>query len=914
MFSTLPPSPALVSSGSLLQDPKTPSPLLQGNQSAVLNEDSRLMNPTYMHQTPLHSTANGSAGDVSDSAVKRMHYDTLPARQQHYYEEAADVVMAAKSEKKKSHKKSKKEKTTHGADKTSQASYNKLTDVRPALSSVPEGRERAQTDETVDLTSLERRRERNQEGSPLVQRTKSPSEPWAPPGNPQQVEFRYKSHSPPLIVEPDTSALERADRTWTPSEIKQVKKLRREKLINDSPITHERRRAPYTEIVLPSDIGSNPGSSRGSTGSESDTASLLAMPTGTDFVDGSQVYDIPTSQNPIGLSATSSGEKLDHTRTPSPVEQHYSVPSSLPAQHSRSPSPSNPHTPTNTTYDVPKSYMQRALSPSSRKSPPQKPLPHLPDDYVNITLKTLPPALAIDDQVYINIDDNGMNGDDVYSEIPANVGVRGSGISELSNGKHPPHSGTTKADLYSSNDTPSKAQLPSYHQPHLDAATPGGFQQFGSEDRIARKSETLARKLASEGYEFVQPAKTPVVTSPKQTSPPIFNGQGNPITDEYVVMQGPTITRKTTSMAPPHSAQLDGDNEYVTVQNQRQVPPGPTATGEKPYVNTPTRTRRRKDGYDEIDSGSILTRQVLQAQKSSAPDENVYENASVVHGPTDTGVTGTVVEMSEEYMNVQGQKQQLSSDGYEKVDLKAVQYGPTCTRAQPSTAAQPKPSVTRDTRAIHPMQAETQPGRCLRPMEKQISSDIGDLVEADVLEDSSQAANSGFDEDEYIIMRPQRQSNSSSGEENLSPDPPLVRANGNKPIPIKVQGKLLVPVAMASPTAETVANRKRSPTTGNALDSFSKKHPYENIDHQTFVPSSPPKTLEQTLSKKPMPLPRPSGVSLKNPTGSMPFPGEQEVGSQSLPKIVARAQSKPVFESIPTAKGTTAEVRRTNSQ
>ena len=97
-------------------------------------------------------------------------------------------------------------------------------------------------------------------------------------------------------------------------------------------------------------------------------------------------------------------------------------------------------------------------------------------------------------------------------------------------------------------------------------------------------------------------------------------------------------------------------------------------------------------------------------------------------------------------------------------------------------------------------------------------------------------------------MRPQRQHSSSSTEDASSPP---VRTNGHKPIPIKASAE----------------NRKRSLTVGNTPDSIPKKHPYENIKEQIFIPQSPP-LIDSALSKKPMPLPRPAGVVLKHPRKS----------------------------------------------
>ena len=879
---TPPPPLAQTYFGSVPQDLKVASPLLQGSQTAVYTDDPQRINPTYSHQMVLH------ASNPSD-LEKRQQSNTLPARQQHYYEEADDVVAAAKSEKKKSHKKSKKEKATNGAEKTSQSAYDKLSDVRPVLSSVPEERGRAQTDNISGVISLERR-ERSSE-----RRSKSPSDSL------QQVELRHKPHSPPSIVEPDSCCLDKGNRSWTPSEIKQVRKLRHEALINDSPVTHERRRALYTHMKLPGDSGANPSRSRDSSGSDSDTSSLVATPSTTEFVDGNQTYDIPTAMYPAGLSATAGGENMDCSRTPSPIEQHYSVPSSTLAHFSRSPSPSSPHTNPYTTYDVPKSCIQHASS-STPKKVPQMPLPHLPDDYVNITLKTLP-AKLMDDQVYMNVEKDELNGDDVYSEIPANVVVRGSGTLQLPHDKQqPPQLGASKADLYNNLADIKSPSVPSNHQPQLGTATGAGFQQLSSEGLMARKSETLARKLANEGYEFVQPANTPVVTSPKCSSPPTFsgNGQGNSLTDEYIVMQGPSFAGKATSMSKTPPALLDGDNEYVTVKKQGQVPADVAAAMEKPYVNTPPRSRRRKDGYDEITTGVIPTSRVHQAQQSQTPEDNMYTNPSVALGPTSNGVTGGVG-TKEGYVNVPDRKQKRSREGYDEVDVNAVRYSPTRTRAQPSSAN--TTMFQSQETGLLGTQSESSP----KLLKKQFSSDIGDLVEADVLEDSTQLAGSGLEEDEYVFMRPQRKHSSSSNEEKLSPDPPPVRANGNKPIPIKV------PTTMDSPTAETVANRKRSLTAGNALDSpsNSKKHPYENVGDQTVVLSSPPTALELSLSKKPMPLPRPSGM---HPNKFPQQPVEQEGSSPSPPKTIARVQSKPVLRNVPTAESTGAAVRRTNSQ
>ena len=108
------------------------------------------MNPTYQHQIPLHPVAGNES---SDSATDKAHqqFNTLPpflaSRQQHHhYEEAKDVV-ATKLEKKSRKEKGKKsKKSSQVAEKTPEG-YDKLADVRPQLSSVPEERDRSHSDE-----------------------------------------------------------------------------------------------------------------------------------------------------------------------------------------------------------------------------------------------------------------------------------------------------------------------------------------------------------------------------------------------------------------------------------------------------------------------------------------------------------------------------------------------------------------------------------------------------------------------------------------------------------------------------------------------------------------------------------------------------------------------------------------------
>ena len=786
------------------------------------------MNPTYQHQIPLHPVAGNES---SDSATDKAHqqFNTLPpflaSRQQHHhYEEAKDVV-ATKLEKKSRKEKGKKsKKSSQVAEKTPEG-YDKLADVRPQLSSVPEERDRSHSDE-LNAPS--------QGTVPVLQR--ATTDPLA------HVELRHKPQSPPPVVDSDMSSLDIGKRNWTKKEIKQVKKLQHETLINSSPVTHERRGAQYTEITLPSDSGSNL-SSRGSTSSESDPASNLyavpsSIPATSEFTDGHLMYDIPSNTNPSGLSVAHA--RL--ARTPSPTDQ---------VHNSRSPSPSNLSAPTDSTYDVPRS------SPSQKKTPPHKPLPHLPDDYVNVSLHTTTHQLPTDDQEYMNI--NGKEQvDDVYSEIPAHL----SKPFLPSEARQPVDAGS---DLYSN--------IPETGPYNM--GTLATSEQL--EEQLARKSETLARNLASSGYEYVQPAKTPPVMSPKRTTPP--STEGNPLTDEYIVMQGgviasPTpVTPPATTTTSAAATAVDADNEYIIVSKPKPRQ-AETATPGESYVNTPPRTRRGNDGYDEVDSNTILANQSLLARSNSAPKSHGYENASVILASKE-GSSSMVTEPTDEYVNIPESKQPRARDGYEEVNPAALRYSPPKSNAQSTNSTLPPSGVQR----LHTADATLAP---TKQLDKQISADIGDMVEADVLEEGFVRSNG--DEDEYMVMRPQRQHSSSSTEDASSPP---ARTNGHKPIPIKASAE----------------NRKRSLTVGNTPDSIPKKHPYENIKEQIFVPQSPP-LIDSALSKKPMPLPRPAGVVLKHPRKS----SSNSEGSV-VPKMV-RAFSKPVFNQA-TENGA---VRRTNSQ
>lgn len=804
----------------------------------------------------------------SDSTTEKGQQSyTLPphtsSRHHHHYEEAADVV-TTKSEKKKSRKEKDKKtkKPSVVAEQVPQAGYDKLADVRPPLDVVPEERDRTRSDETEVFL---RKQEQSANGT---QRSKCLSEPIDPM---KQVELRHKPQSPPPIVESDMSSLDTGTRNWTKKEIKQVKKLQRETLINSSPVTHERRGAQYTEIILPSDSGSNL-SSRNSTSSENDPANLYATPSSipaTDFVDGNATYDIPTTANPNGLSVSD----RQATRTPSPVDQ---------ALISRSPSPNLP----TSIYSVPRPV----VSPTQKKTPPHKPLPHLPDEYENITLRQSQILPPVDDQVYMNINGQQQPEEDVYSEIPAHLQKPTSAIHSSAITRQPSDQSIQLCDLYT--------------QPSQAAAC---NMSAAASKELAMKSETLARELASSGYEFVSPAKTPPLMSPKQTTPPPNTGS-NPLTDEYIVMQGGAIASPPPPKSPPvaSSSDVDLENEYIVVQKPSlsEVPTGPGGS----YVNTPPRSRRGRDGYDEVDSGTILMNQKLQSPQSARfrSHDHEYENASVVLAQREGGQQKALSEPNK-FVHSSEPKQPRKNDGYEEVDPYVARYSPPKTRAQ-STDSASSISTT-----AHRHQSEgvalSLPSAATgssRQLEKQVSADIGDMVEADVLEEGLVPVNGV--EDEYMVMQPQRQHSSSSTDETLS-SPPPTHTNGSKSTPIKVPIKVYVPTAKGSPAVEIPEKRKRSLTTGSALDSptnVSKKHTYENINEPVFVPHSPPQA-ESILSKKPMPLPRPAGVCLKHPAKK--FSPPQYKGSES-PKF-SRAKSKTVFSQTPAE---TVTVRRTNSQ
>ena len=790
------------SSSSLLQDYKSPSPLLQGTGPGFKDDHT---NPTYQHQFPLHPVSG------SESASDKQ-FHTLPpvlaSRQQHHhYEEAKDVVAPKKNRKEKG-KKSKK--LPQVAEKASEG-YDKLVDVRPQLSSVPEERDRSRSEEFNSPSPS---------AVPVLQR--ATTDPLA------HVELRHKPQSPPPVVDPDTSSLDNGLRNWTKTEIKQVKKLQRETLINSSPVTHERRGAQYTEITLPNDTGSNP---RDSTSSES--SSLYAVPSSipatTEFTDGSSTYDIPSSANPSGLAVPNG--ILAHT--PSPT-------------NSRSPSPSNISAPTDLTYDVPRS------SPSlKKKTPPHKPLPHLPDDYVNVTLQRTTTQLPTDDQEYINMNGKEEQVDDVYSEIPAHLS-KPSLPSEPRPPVRPPVDVAQQcvdSDLYSK----------------ISEISPGQF-----EEQLARKSETLARELASSGYEYVKPAKTPPVMSPKRTTPPA----SDPLTDEYIVMQGRVIA-SPTPVTPPATTTVDDDNEYIIVNKSKPKQAAGVAVPGESYVNTPPRTRRGNDGYDEVDGSTILANQTLLARPSSSPKSHDYENASVILAHKEGSSSSMATEPTDEYVNIPESKQRRVRDGYEEVNPAALRYSPPKSNAQATSSGLTPPNGVQrlhtadDASSLAPT----------KQLDKQASADIGDMIEADVLEESFVHTNG--DEDEYMVMRPQRQLSSSSTEDASSSPP--TRTNGHKPIPIKVSAE----------------NRKRSLTVGNTPDSIPKKHTYENIKEQIFIPQSPP-LIDSALSKKPMPLPRPTGYCKKSSSNS----------EEPIVRKMVRAFSKPVF-SPSTDNGA---VRRTNSQ
>ena len=268
------------------------------------------------------------------------------------------------------------------------------------------------------------------------------------------VEKRIKSPSPKVdctTVSPPLSP------PLTPAEINHLKHYNKEPLINISATVHNRRNAEYATIDLP------------------DSASDSSRP--------SSLYDVPSRS----LSQVSD-------KVPSNISEDQCLTYDVPRFNHSS------------MYDIPRSTHRESIPLTQRA------LPHLPTDYVNITLQ------------------EEADVSELYSEIPVHKNIT------KPNNVHDERSNTTvKSD--------------------------GDVVQAKYDDGSLRPGQKLAQELAEEeGYILVNPATLPALSSPSADMT-----DDNNVDDEYIeVRRNVSNFKKVTG-----EANID-DHEYINISNSAQ--------------------------------------------------------------------------------------------------------------------------------------------------------------------------------------------------------------------------------------------------------------------------------------------------------------------------------------------------------
>lgn len=681
------------------------------------------------------------------------------------------------------------------------------------------------------------------------------------------VELRTKKSVSPLGEE-GSSNLDKGTRLPpTKNELHQLKKLAREPLINVSDFTQRRRNAEYVDIDLPKNRSSDSFSER----TDSMGSSLYSVPSSASVMSSAeQVYDIPTSTR-------HSNAGIRHVLPD--AAGHYDIPqAAMVGGGSRLSAQIAP--PAESHYDTPRSS---AISRS--KSPPQRALPHRPDDYVNIVpgeFKRQGSGKSKSESGVEGVDE----GDELYSEIPATGPVWGIKMGRVSSaGKLSSTTGAQGIDIYS--DLP---EIPNV-QPGLKR-----FSKLDSQSQVESNGEKIAKKLADAGYEFVHPANAPAIISP----PAELAGMKSPFS---------LTPARGSSGSPPMVGEVS--DEYVELQRQDVA-----TTGDN-YMNIPSGpiSKRGKDGYEIVDANGLRMKHQGGAkpqQQPAAESDSEYANPSVstestmrveqVQQRQSQGKTASV------YMNVGvGSRSRKKNDGYEEVKdrFPNTPLGLVLSRTPSPPESQPQATPANQTTTKSP--SDTQPiSSTMDADHGRNSSELGDILEGELMDEGPVSISSerhvpeGDEDDEYILMRPvepeyvvmktpisrtnsTRTNSSSTTNSTGSPEPSelAIKRRGTQSNPLSIPEKLLVPTAVGSPDVGSdhpPRLRKRSLTVGDPLDgsvSEPKKHTYINIPDETLAKGfNPPRSytdpcvgdkLIHVPDKKPMPLPRQSSLKQSSP-------------------------------------------------